>query len=122
MSIKTLLVIEDDEFMIKQITQLSAAVGFTNLLVKDDLPSDDDYQQADLIITDINVPKISGIAHIDKIIQLAQRKPVVVISGLDEQTLDSTIAVLKLTKVNIVASFTKPFNRKDFKSILSQYS
>ncbi|WP_394205773.1 response regulator [Shewanella waksmanii] len=121
MSIKTLLVIEDDEFMIRQINQLSESVGYSNIIVKDELPSDEEYLQADLIITDINVPKISGIAHIDKIIQLAQRKPVVVISGLDEQTLASTIAVLKLTKVNIVSSFTKPFNRKDFKEIISKY-
>ncbi|MPY23250.1 response regulator [Shewanella psychropiezotolerans] len=118
MSEATLLLIEDDEFMAKQIRTLAESVGFERILQFDALPDDQSYLDADLIVTDIQLPNMVGIAHIDRIITLKGNKPIILVTGLDQMTLASTLTILKMKRVNIVAALTKPFNRKDFKQLL----
>ncbi|WP_076414502.1 response regulator [Shewanella sp. UCD-KL12] len=118
MSKATLLLIEDDEFMVKQISKLAESSGFEHIVHFDSLPDDQAYLDADLIVADIQLPNMVGIAHIDKLITLEGHKPVIIMSGLDQMTLSSTLTILKMKKVNIVAALTKPFNRKEFKDIL----
>lgn len=118
MSEATLLLIEDDEFMVKQISTLAASVGFSKIIQYDSLPDDQAYLDADIIVSDIQLPNMVGIAHIDRLITLDGNKPVIIMSGMDEMTLSSTRTILKMKKVNIVAALSKPFNRKEFKALL----
>lgn len=117
----TVLLIEDDEFMVKQIKTLVDAAGFDTLIHFDSLPNEESLLAADLIITDIQLPNMVGIAHIDRIIELNDNTPVILVSGMDPLTLSSTLDILKMKRVNIVANFVKPFNRKEFKDLLIKH-
>ncbi|RTR29680.1 response regulator [Shewanella atlantica] len=121
MTSATVLLIEDDEFMVKQLKTLVNAAGFDTFIHFDSLPGKEVMESADLIITDIQLPNMVGISHIDRIIELKNNTPVILISGMDPLTLSSTLGILKMKRVNIVASFGKPFNRKEFKELLTKY-
>ncbi|ABV38118.1 hypothetical protein Ssed_3514 [Shewanella sediminis HAW-EB3] len=121
MTSATVLLIEDDEFMVKQIKTLVDVAGFDTFIHFDSLPDKESLLAADLIITDIQLPNMVGIAHIDRIIELNDNTPVILVSGMDPLTLSSTLDILKMKRVNIVASFGKPFNRKEFKDLLIKH-
>lgn len=107
------LIIEDDELIVRMLVRLVNKLEL-EAITSELVPTDQQLSEVCLVITDISLPNVAGIAHIEKIAKskCCGRLPVIIISGMDQITLESTQTLLKLLNVNLLGTFRKPFNKK----------
>ncbi|MCE2573002.1 response regulator [Motilimonas eburnea] len=115
------LIIEDDELMVRMLVRLLNKLEL-EAITSELVPTDEQLKEACLVISDISLPNVPGIAHIEKIAKstCCNKLPVIVISGMDITTLESTQTLLKLLNVNLLGTFRKPFNKKQLSDFIKE--
>lgn len=115
------LIIEDDELIVRMLVRLLNKIELEAISC-DVEPTDEQLSEVCLVIADISLPKISGISHIEKVAKskCCSNLPVIVISGMDITTLESTQTLLKLLHVNLIGTFRKPFNNSQLSDFISK--
>ncbi|NEW61304.1 response regulator, partial [Sulfurovum sp. bin170] len=68
-------------------------------------------QKPDIIITDIQMPKMDGLEFITKVRESNSNIPIIVLSAHSEKE-----KLFKSIKLGVVDYLTKPIDRKEFKS------
>ncbi len=116
-----LLILEDDEFVANMVSRIAKNAGFTSVLCSEEVPTDEELALADLVVTDISLPHVAGVTHMEKLAGAKTKKSVILISGMDAGTLSSTAALLGLLKVDIIASLSKPFNKSELQQLMSDF-
>jgi DNA-binding response OmpR family regulator len=114
---KTILYIEDDEVVLKNISKLlgnyfeaihtaaDGEQGYKQFIAKD----------VDLLIVDIELPKLNGIELIKKIRKLDENIPIVVISAYTK-----TDYLLESVELNLDKYIVKPFTSKKLHKLLQK--
>jgi len=115
-----ILIIEDDELIVRLLTRLANKLGFS-VISCEMVPTDEQLQQVCFVISDISLPQVVGISHIEKVAKWPGRLPLLVVSGMDPTTLESTQTLLKLLNVNLVGILKKPFNKQVLADTLIQH-
>ncbi len=102
----SLLYVEDNA-MVREDTQTMLDIFFENMTVATNGVEGLEYYnnaKYDLIITDIRMPLMDGIAMISKIREYDQEIPIIIISAYDEN-----YNLYNIKHLNIEAYITKPF-------------
>lgn len=110
---KTILLVEDEEEIRED---LALFLEYSNYKILQASNGSDAYQcyldnPIDLIITDIEMPKMNGLELVEKIRQREDDIPILIISGYSDKD-----KLLRAIKLNLVDYIIKPFTQK---SILS---
>jgi len=110
-----LLYIEDDS-IIREITLVSLQEFFRNITIAED--GEEGYilfqkDRFDLIITDINMPKLNGMDMIEKIRKIDPDIPILILSAYTNKN-----DLIKSVKYHVYEYIIKPFDIKDFKTTI----
>jgi len=110
-----LLYIEDDS-TIREITLVSLQEFFKNITIAKD--GEEGYSlfqkyKFDLIITDINMPKLSGMDMIAKIRKIDPNIPILILSAYTNKN-----DLIKSVKYHVYEYIIKPFDIKEFKTTI----
>ena len=105
------LIIEDDELIARMLMRLVNKLDLA-AITSESVPTEQQLADCCLVITDISLPHVDGISHIERVARYPGKLPVIVISGMDQGTLESTQTLLKLLHVNLLGTFKKPFNKQ----------
>ena len=114
--IKEILVVDDEASIRSLLADVLSMVGFKVTLAKDGQESLDQMQEHsfDLLITDINMPRLDGIELLKRMKGAGRKERVIVMSGNpEEQT---------LTEADIPPVFThlhKPFQIHNFLDVVT---
>lgn len=124
-----IIVVDDSKMMLKLYQNKLTALGFTPQIF--DLPEDAIPQilatQPDLVITDLNMPNISGLELTREIRKkfTRQQVPVLMITTqsdfVEEENGDVRVDETLLTKSGINLILHKPFTDDDFKQAITQF-
>ncbi len=106
----SLLYVEDNSCLSKIKTELFEDIFKLTVLAEDGDKGLERYKQAhyDLVITDINLPKLNGLKMLEEIFKIDKKQSVVVISAYSEVEYLS-----KIQELNIKHFLTKPAKSKD---------
>jgi len=106
----SLLYVEDNSCLSKIKTELFEDIFKLTVLAEDGDIGLEKYKQAhyDLVITDINLPKLNGLKMVEEIFKIDSKQSVVVISAYSEVEYLS-----KIQELNIKHFLTKPAKSKD---------
>jgi EAL domain-containing protein (putative c-di-GMP-specific phosphodiesterase class I)/CheY-like chemotaxis protein len=102
-----LLVIDDDRLMRKQLGRLLNGKGYEAIVAQDGAEAQEIFAQAtfDLVLTDVNMPKVDGITVLKQIRERDPDLPVIMFTGSPSSA--SAIGALQL---RATAYLTKPIN------------
>ncbi len=75
---------------------------------------------ADALFLDIKMPAVDGLDILAYLEGEEFKKPIVIVSGMEPNILETTVAVGKKHGLNMLGTLAKPFNHKDFSSIINQ--
>jgi len=111
-----ILVVDDDIFIRKIVEDRLKMEGYTVTTAEDGEVGWEKFLEStyQLIITDINMPKIDGIELLNKILATKIKIPAVVMSGELTETME---VLLKATGAN--AFLRKPFSVKELVNVVS---
>ena len=113
----TIAVVDDDESVRESLRQLLRAADFRALT----FASAEEYlekradETADCLIVDVNLPGISGVALLQTLAAMGERKPAVLISARDDPAMLDLIA-----RAGFMPHLRKPFNDEQFFAAISQ--
>lgn len=115
-----LLVIDDDERISRLFQNIAEELEYTVQCVNDfaSISNVLQYFQPDIIFLDL---KLQGHDGIEVLYYLAEKKceaKILVVSGVDQSTLEAAADVGKLHNLNIVGTIKKPFDIEDIERIL----
>lgn len=105
---KKILIIEDDELIIKILTFILSKEGYQLSIIRDGLTAIEQIQiiNPDMVITDLLLPYKSGLEIISYVKGNFNKKPVIALSALGEQE-NSVSEAFKLGADDFIS---KPFN------------
>ncbi|MGO4905245.1 response regulator transcription factor [Flavobacterium sp. W20_MBD1_R3] len=105
---KKILIIEDDELMIKILTFILSKEGYQLSVIRDGLSAIEQLHNInpDMVITDLLLPYKSGLEIISFVKDNFKDKPIIVLSSLGEEE-NSVSEAFKLGADDFIA---KPFN------------
>jgi len=111
-----ILVVDDDIFIRKIVEDRLKMEGYTVTTAEDGEVGWEKFLEStyQLIITDINMPKINGVELLNKILATKIKIPAVVMSGELTETME---VLLKATGAN--AFLRKPFSVKELVNVVS---
>lgn len=112
---KKILLVDDDNLMVDLMANMVKAIGYTPLMAFDgnegmEILKDEDV---DLVITDINMPGMSGIELMERIKAEDENLPVVLITGFGKP---EAAQIAHRRKAD--GFLGKPFNLSDFRSLI----
>jgi EAL domain-containing protein (putative c-di-GMP-specific phosphodiesterase class I)/CheY-like chemotaxis protein len=116
------VVIDDEHEYLALIEAFSAAFLVTT--VKFDHWSDEtleDLQHSDLLILDIRMPDVDGIDVLVKLADANYRGGIVLMTGSDEDLIESVRGLANKLKLDVVGILNKPFRLSHFKNILEKF-
>ena len=113
----TILVVDDEEFMLQSLSKLLMLLGFETKTAEDGETALEVFKSnnVDLVITDINMPGMSGIDLLKEIKMQKPELPVIVITGFGAEKAQA------LAKKNNADGFLpKPFRMNDIKNLIDR--
>lgn len=112
-----ILLVDDEEPLVKVGKQILTSFGYTVTATSSSLEAlkffKDDPNQFDLIITDLTMPKMTGLALSDQILQLRENMPIILVTGFSE-----AIQVETARKLGIRELAIKPVVWKDLARVI----
>ena len=114
---KHILVVDDEQNMLNTLGFILQAANYKVTTAKDGQEAlqktfdmlENHNNQIDLLITDLRLPRLTGLQLIDELNRLKMKMPIFVITGYGDKGL-----VIDLIRAGCVDYLEKPFNRKEF--------
>lgn len=93
-----ILVVDDDELILAMLDKGLTRVGYEVSTAADPIQALQllDENSYDLVITDVNLPKLSGIKVLEMVKALDETIEVVILTGIEAERLETAIAALRL--------------------------
>lgn len=93
-----ILVVDDDELILAMLEKGLAKVGYHVVTSPDAIQALQllDENSFDLVITDVNLPKVSGIKVLEMVKALDETIEVIILTGIEAERLETAIAALRL--------------------------
>ncbi len=113
----TILIAEDEEGVCKNIAEFLSLTCKNVYEASDGIEAYALYKEIhpDLIITDINMPGMDGLALVEKIREIDNEVPIIIISAHSEKE-----KLLRAVKLNLVDYIIKPIERKTLKALIKK--
>lgn len=120
MTVPTLIIVDDDEDITSLFREVAEQLGFDVCVYLDGAAFLDDMDiRADVIMLDLMMPGIDGIEVIRKLSQHKIESSLILVSGYDKGVLHSAHELAQESRLNIVASLTKPIHIARLNELLS---
>jgi DNA-binding NtrC family response regulator len=113
----TILVVDDEELMLQSLSKVLLLLGYKTKIAKDGETALEVFKSnnVDLVITDINMPGMSGIELLKEIKTQKPELPVIVITGFSAEK-----ALTLAEKNNADGFLSKPFRMNDIKDLIDR--
>lgn len=108
---KKVLLVEDDRVLNDIIARSLRTVGHEVLVAEDGEDGLEKVKEADLVLLDLKLPRISGEQFLKRVRESGNYVPVIVITGLERSD-----ALERIGKYEIVDFIPKPFSSADLHS------
>ena len=121
-----ILVIDDDPFTLKLIDRMLKNLGYSSVALCESghaalkqLHSPDG--RPDMIVLDINMPKMDGIEFVSFLAELHYTGSLVLFSGEDENMLRAAENLVQMHKINVLGSLQKPVTPEKLAALLEKW-
>jgi len=121
-----ILIVDDDPFTCDLLGHMLARLGYTDVLTHSEARSAAESlgvpdAGVDLILLDLNMPDIDGIEFLRQLAKLNYGGGVVLVSGEDEQVLQSADALVQQYRIRSLGHLRKPVHPELLKSLLEAW-
>ncbi|NNJ91149.1 MAG: response regulator [Gammaproteobacteria bacterium] len=114
-----ILLVEDNELTAIEIEQLLHAAHFSTIKrAGNGREALDMLRQSspDLIVSDLRMPVMGGYEFLQRLAEQEYRGGIIIVSGVDEEIMQSVESSLSASKLNILGIFSKPLDVEDIES------
>lgn len=110
-----ILVLDDERFMLKLHVHMLVGLGFTSVTACDNGPDGLEWVDApgsppDLILLDLNMPRMDGIEFVRKLVERNYAGSLVLVSGEDERVLRMAIRLVQAHRIPVLGHIRKPLS------------
>lgn len=122
---KRILIVDDSRLQRLHIREILTDIGYSSIQEAEDglaaLNIITNEDNIDIIILDLEMPKMDGIQVIGKLSALEKKYPIIVSSALDTSLLSAIEKIGDNINAPLLGVMKKPFEKLDFISCLSRY-
>ncbi|MBT8438247.1 MAG: response regulator [Gammaproteobacteria bacterium] len=114
-----ILLVEDNELTAIEIEQILHAAHFSTIKrAGNGREALDMLRQSspDLIVSDLRMPVMGGYEFLQRLAEQEYRGGIIIVSGVDEEIMQSVESSLSASKLNILGIFSKPLDVEDIES------
>lgn len=122
-----ILALDDEPFMLKLLGHMLGKLGFTAVTTCDSGQAALEYlnspdQMPDLILLDLNMPKMDGIEFARKLVELNYSGSLILISGEDERMLQTAEKLVQAHKIRVLGHLHKPVTPEGLAALLNKWT
>lgn len=122
----TVLVLDDDPFMLKLLARLLANRGYEQVLLCADgycalKRLADAENDVDVILCDLNMPGMDGMEFVRRLVENNYSGSIVLISGEDERFLQSVAQLIKAHGIHVLGHLHKPVDADNLARLLANW-
>src|SRR3984957_19833836 len=119
-----IVLLDDDPFMLKLLTQMLARLGYTRVVPCDSgkkalLHVSGNHEVVDLILLDINMPGMDGIEFIRQLVECRYGGSVILVSAENNRILESVEKLIEAHQLIALGCLQKPVNPDELARLLS---
>src|ERR1700676_2670114 len=120
-----IVLLDDDPFMLKLLTQMLARLGYTRVVAWDTGQKalqyvSGNHEVVDLIFLDINMPGMDGIEFIRQLVECRYGGSVILVSGENSRILESVEKLIEAHQLIALGCLQKPVNPDELASLMSR--
>ena len=121
-----ILVIDDDPFSLKLIDRVLKNLGYSSVTLCDSGRAalkqvKDPEQRPDIILLDLNMPKMDGIEFVSFLAELHYAGSLILFSGEDEHILQAAESLVQMHKITMLGSLHKPVTPEKLDELLKKW-
>jgi len=122
MAIRRVLIVEDEPDVRKTLTDILRAMRYSEPLEIEGVPDGREgldavvRQRPDLVLLDLQMPRMDGLALLKQIREMEPRLPVIVISATRENKMSS-----EALRIGAVAYLPKPFDPRHVETLVTMF-
>jgi EAL domain-containing protein (putative c-di-GMP-specific phosphodiesterase class I)/FixJ family two-component response regulator len=109
---RRILVVDDEPLVLDGMRAMLGRMGFTNVDVaeraKDALEHLDDQDRPELILLDLNMPEVDGMAFVRGLVDRGYRGHLILVSGEDERILQTVQHLIRAHGIDVLGHLQKP--------------
>ncbi|WP_372832005.1 EAL domain-containing protein [Pontibacterium sp.] len=122
----TIQILDDDPFILKLLAQMLDRQGFSNVeasssarVVLEQITAG--HFCPDLILLDLNMPEMDGLAFIRELAELEYPGSVLLISGEEESIVQCSVKLTRAHRINILGQMSKPVEPLQLAGVLDEW-
>src|SRR3984893_11990683 len=119
-----IVLLDDDPFMLKLLTQMLARLGYTRVVACDSglkalQHVSGKCEVVDLILLDINMPRMDGIEFIRRLVECQYGGSVILVSGENSRILESVEKLIEAHQLIALGCLQKPVKPEELARLMS---
>ncbi len=123
----TILVLDDEPFMLKLLARMLANLGFTSIMLCDSGQAaldriDGVGARPNLILLDLNMPEMDGIEFVRHLVERNYIGSLILISGEDERMLQTAEKLVQAHKITVLGHMRKPVKPEALSVLLEKWT
>lgn len=123
----TILVLDDEPFMLKLLARMLANLGFTSVTLCDSGQAaldriDGVDARPNLILLDLNMPEMDGIEFVRHLVERNYSGSLILISGEDERMLQTAEKLVQAHKITVLGHVHKPVKPEALSALLEKWT
>lgn len=122
MSAKRILIVDDDPNIGRLLSEIAEGAGFATCSINDPSMFESSYEEfsPDIVTLDLQMQAFDGVELLRKLGNRKAAVPIVLISGMDQRSIDASERLGTSFGLNIIGTLHKPFDIDDVETLLSK--
>ncbi|MEO7251798.1 MAG: response regulator, partial [Arenimonas sp.] len=122
-----ILVLDDEPFMLTLLAHMLAGLGFTSVATCDNGTAalqwvDAAGNRPNLILLDLNMPKMDGIEFVRKLVEHEYRGSLILVSGEAERVLQMTVRLVRAHEIAVLGHLRKPVSLEGLAALVDTWT